>query len=305
VSLPAPGNLAQPILIIFSSGGLYSTAADFRNIGLSILHSKLLAPAATRLWMKPRAHLSSLTSSVGAPWEINRLTLPISENSNRTRVSDLYTKSGGQPGYTAVFALSPDHRLGYSVLVAGPNASTDRWKIRAAVGETFVTAAELAAMENAKQHLTGNFTDEFGNDTTNLTLTVDQDHPGLGLPMFSIDGVDARPNITLPGIGELPESLEQVIRLYPSGLEQVSQGGNKKLVYRAVAELLPSSPRSQIEGGKGLFDDGCISWASTAFYEDTETFQSVDQFILEVDQKGVLVCVEYPARSQVLRRVKK
>lgn len=83
----------------------------------------------------------------------------MSPKSSRTRVSDLYTKLGGNPQYTAVFALSPDHGLGYSILLAGPTSSTDRIPLRDIVGTVFVTAAEHAAVENAERNFAGTFVD--------------------------------------------------------------------------------------------------------------------------------------------------
>jgi hypothetical protein len=76
--------------------------------------------------MKPRGHTSTLTYSVGAPWEISCMTIPVTAGSNRTRVTDLYAKGGGNPPYGAVLALSPEHGIGFSILVAGETALTDR-----------------------------------------------------------------------------------------------------------------------------------------------------------------------------------
>lgn len=47
----------------------------------------------TRLWMKPRSFTAALTFAVGAPWEINRLAVPVSPESNRTWVFGLYSES--------------------------------------------------------------------------------------------------------------------------------------------------------------------------------------------------------------------
>ena len=289
-----------PNMLYFRSGGIYSTNADLRAIGMSILHSQILSPADTRAWLKPHAHTSSLTSSVGAPWEISRLTLSVSTNSTRRRVSDLYTKAGGQAGYTSVFALSPDHKLGYSVQVAGPGSGLDRWTIRAAVGETFVVAAEHAAFEHAERHFQGTFAGGSGSDT-NLTFTVEDDHPGLGLSEFFINGTDAMLNLTLPGLAALPEGLEQAVRLYPTGLEEILGDGGKRLKYRAVNQVIPLTPRALVEGGQSLFDDGCATWVSTSFFE-SPTGQFYDEFQLDVDSDGVLVAVTYPVAGITLEK---
>ena len=244
--------------------------------------------------MKPRAHTSSLTISIGAPWEIHRLTLPVTPNSNRTRVSDIYTKGGGQPGYTAIFALSPDHDIGFSVLVAGKGALGDRWGLRAAAGEVFVAAAEHAGWENAKRNFAGTFSDGAGS---NLTITVEADRPAIGIKSFFADGVPVLPNLITPGF-EVPEGYEVAVRAYPSGLESAD---GKAVKYRAVAELNPFLPRSQAEGGAGLFEDGCISWFSAGFWQ-TEGGQALDELLFEIED-GKLVSVNSPALGKVLTRV--
>ncbi|KAJ8107543.1 hypothetical protein OPT61_g8794 [Boeremia exigua] len=275
------------------SGGLYSNAADFRATGLAILHSQLLAPEITRAWMKPHAHTASLISSVGAPWEINRLTLPVSPGSNRTRVSDLYTKAGGQPGYTALFMLSPDHGVGISVLVAGESALGDRWPLRAAAAEAFVTAAEHAGKEYAVENFAGTFVDQ-ADPTSNLTLAVNKDSVGLEIATLFVAGVNAKPAVLLPG-GNLPADLDVLLQIYPTGLEFPKDGNSSPLQYRAVTQVLPVAERT------GLFDDVCISWLTVGASED-EQQNSLDEFILEV-MDGKLVSLQYPPTKQQFTRV--
>lgn len=204
--------------------------------------------------MKPTSGLSSLTKSVGAPWEIYRLSIPVSPDSNRTRVSDLYTKAGGNSGYSAVFALSPDYGIGYSILVAGPGALDERWPLRDAVGEVFLPAAEHGAAENAARNFAGTFADE--SSLSNITLTVDDDHPGLGLRAPGAEGV--------------------TVRLYPAGFTQTFNNGSTFISFRAVPQALPVGLRAEVEGGEGLFDNACDTWFSVGF------FGSLDEFILEV-----------------------
>lgn len=301
----AVSSLVPPIIFISelmcqsSSGGIYSNAADFRTLGLSILHSKLLSPATTRAWMKPRAHSASLTISIGAPWEIYRLALPVSQHSTRTRVSDLYTKGGGNSGYTAIFALSPDHQLGYSVMVAGAGALGDRWPLRAAAGQVLVAAAEDAAWENAEANFAGTFSDEAGS---NLTLTVDKDLPGLGLKTLFIDGLDLLTQLVQPGI-VLPPGRGVVVRVYPTGLEEVYADGKKVVKYRTVAQVTPLKPKAEVESGVAgvLFDDSCISFFNAGFYQ-SEQDKPIDELLFEV-KDGKLVTVSSVVAGKVLKRV--
>lgn len=299
---PFPLCKADSVYLTCSSGGLYSNNADMRTTGLSILHSELLPPPSTRAWLKPRSHTASLTNSVGAPWEISRLTLPVSPGSPRTRVSDLYMKVGGQAGYGAVFALSPDHGLGYSVLVAGPSALAleARFTLRDLVGENFLTAAEHAAAENAARNFAGRFVDA-SVEGTNLTLTVDVDRPGLGLESWFVGGVEWRANLTSPA-STLPAA-NLTVRLYPTGLVSPSMNasvGATQLSFRAIPQVLPRGARAAVEGGQGLFNNGCETWYSVDFW----SFDGIgsDEFVFEVVE-GRLEGVRSLVAGTWMRRV--
>ncbi|KAF2716228.1 beta-lactamase/transpeptidase-like protein [Polychaeton citri CBS 116435] len=260
------------------SGGIYTSNADLRTVGLAMLHSSLLPKTTTREWMKPRAHTATLAFSNGAPWEIYRLALPVSPGSTRTRISDLYTKAGGNGVYSAIFALSPDHGIGFSILLGGQGATHDRWPLRNLVGETFVTAAEHAAVERGTETMTGTFVSET-LDETNLTLTTDADKPGLGLKEWFIGGVESRANIIQPG-AEIPtENL--TVRLYPTGLRSQGSGcnaasgsGTELLSFRAIPQVTPVTGRAAAEGGEGMFDGACMGWLSVDFF-------TTDDFVLQ------------------------
>ncbi|KPM38489.1 hypothetical protein AK830_g8111 [Neonectria ditissima] len=280
------------------SGGLYANSADLRAAGLSILNSELLSPATTREWMKPHSGTGSLVELVGAPWEITRLAIPATPGSNRTRVSDLYTKPGGNGDYTCIFALSPDHGIGYSILVAGSTASSARWPLRDLVGETFIPAAEYAAAENAEHNFAGVFVDETA-EGTNLTLTVDEGLPGLGLESFFIEGVDSR--YALLGASEpLPLST----RLYSTGVTSpsgslatlYSSKGTIRMSYRVVAMALPLADRAEVEGGKGGLFDNSFAWVNLGF------FGAIDEFVFEIVD-GRLVSVASSLTETTLKRV--
>lgn len=288
-----------------SSGGVYANNADLRALGLSILNHELLSEAVTRQWMKPRGHTSTLTFSVGAPWEITRMTIPVTAGSNRTRVTDLYAKGGGNPPYGAVLALSPDHGIGFSILVAGDTALTDRWTLRDAIAETFVPAAELAAEANAVENFVGTFIDDSA-DGTNLTLVTDEGLPGLRLESLFIGGIDWRANLTIPGGvsvpggGGAPDGL--IIRLYPSGLATPlpSSDGVVGMLFNAIPYSKPLPARAAIEGGDGLFDEACLAWFSVGFFHFGGN--AIDQFMFYV-QDGRLAKVAYGAAGATMKRI--
>lgn len=282
------------------SGGVYSNNADLRRLGTSILNSELLDPTQTRQWMKPRAGVSSLSWLVGEPWEINRLALPVTSNSTRTRISDLYTKTGGQSGYSAVFALSPDHGIGFSVLLAGPYSNSDRWALRAAVGEAFIVAAEWSAAENAAQNLAGTFVDEKAQGT-NLTLSVDANHPGLGLRSFYYEDVESKSLIADPTGSLIKAGVDVSARLYPAGLETRTAKDSKQVAFRCAVQTLPIEPPAVgVDGRTGLFDDSCTVWLDVGFYKSADGY-GVDEFFFEI-VNGRLEKVFFPALELEMTR---
>ena len=277
------------------SGGVYSSGADMRKIGLSILHSELLSVTDTHEWMNPHGHTSSLTTSLGAPWEIFRLGLPVSPGSNRTRISDLYTKAGGQAGYGTILALSPDHGIGFSLNVAGDTASSERWILRSAVGESFIIAAEWAAAANAAENYTGIFVHP-DDETTNITLSAEPDKPGLGMDGYFIEGLDVLTNISAPfGLAAAIPSSNLSVRLYPNGIADAE--GN--VGFYGIPGVIPRGPRSALEGGTGLFDLGCESWQNLGFYSYTGAYP--EGFVINVAD-GRAVSISHPISNVTLER---
>ncbi|KAK2042404.1 beta-lactamase [Colletotrichum somersetense] len=256
--------------ITASSGGIYSNAANLRALGLSILNSELLSGTNTSRWMKPLSGTGSLVELVGAPWEIARLAIPTSAGSNRTRVSDLYTKAGGNFDYTCIFALSPDHGIGYSILVAGGTATPARWPIRDAVGELFIPAAEAAAADNARLNLVGTFV--AASLGSNITLGVDADGAGLVVESAFIDGEDGF-------AGTSP------LRLFPTGLYSNSRSlsalygsrGTFSTTFRLVTYRAEPKPRSRSEGGAGGLFDNSQAWMGL------DAQEAVDEYVFTIE----------------------
>ncbi|KAM0347655.1 hypothetical protein ACHAPU_004668 [Fusarium lateritium] len=269
------GSWGVDIPLVAGSGGIYSTPKDLRTAGLSILNSELLSSFVTREWMKPRSSTGTLVELVGAPWEITRLTLPTGPGSSRTRVSDLYLKAGGNGDYTCIFALSPDHGIGFSLMLAGDTASAARWPLRDIVGETFITAAEYAAAESAEENLTGTFVVE-DSKAINITLEVTKGEPGLNLTSFYFQGTDLLANVTSA-------------RLYPTGLysnsrslaAQYNTKGNFSAAFRQVSGL-PRPARAAVEGGKGGLFDNTFSWMNVGFEG------AYDEFIFNLEDSKVV-----------------
>ncbi|KAF2114310.1 hypothetical protein BDV96DRAFT_600295 [Lophiotrema nucula] len=105
---------------------------------------------------------------------------------------------------------------------------------------------------------------------TFLTLTVDEDRPGLGLEGLFIDGVDWRANSSQLGL-EVPSDLFSY-RLYPSSNEYTSSStGALVKRFNAVAGPAKPQPRTLVDGGDGgLFGMACMTWTETGFFTTSD-----------------------------------
>ncbi|KIX01720.1 uncharacterized protein Z518_09446 [Rhinocladiella mackenziei CBS 650.93] len=268
-------------------GGMFSTASDLTILGQSILNSTLLSGATTRAWLKPVTHTSDLQMSVGVPWEIRRMLLPLSPDSNNTRVVDLYTKNGILGMYSSILALSPDHGLGFVVMLAGASAGRLNLYVTLPelIAQTMVPAFEEAAREQAAKKFAG----LYESSGVTLTLGVDEGLPGLVVRNWTKRDVDV-----LQAYGQFmwPEqNVTPGLRLYPTGIEK---GG--KVSFRGVYELEGSSTTN-----RGPFVGGCMSWGGI----DTPTYGSIgfDDFEFVLDDSGKTVGITLRVFRETLRKV--
>jgi hypothetical protein len=84
------------------------------------------------------------------PWEILH-TDQVLKNSRRT--VRFITKGGGLPGYFSIIATIPEFDLGFTVLVAGEYEMLP--KLRNAIGETIVRAAEEVSIRQLQERYVG------------------------------------------------------------------------------------------------------------------------------------------------------
>lgn len=265
-----------PLIYLARSGGIYSTANDLVNFGRNILLSTQLPPLVTRRWLKPLAHTSALTFSVGAPWEIYRTM----SNITTGRIIDVYTKSGGYGSYACLLILIPDYEISISILTAGPNGIVVNY-VSEMIVQTLIPALEKSAKEEAANILTGLYTSETGGNSS-ISLTVD-DGPGLVVESWTSNSSNllqtAEEYLQATGGGHINS-----MRLYPTGLKD-SQNCQNQAAYRAVFDLStePSStPR--------VFDQNVNAWENID--EVTYGEISIDDFVFEFDSSGAVVHIE-------------
>ncbi|KAL5587205.1 hypothetical protein FOVSG1_012341 [Fusarium oxysporum f. sp. vasinfectum] len=169
------------------AAGIYSSIADLRRIGQSILTYEMLSPSQTRRWMKPLSFTADPQVAVGAPWEIARVT------STTNRASWMYTKGGQLGMYSSLMALLPDWGVGLTVLAAGTGASGVVGMIPGAMVSKLVPALEQAAKRQARQSYSG----RYGDERNGMMVAVQDSLPGLGVTSWFFGGRDMFDSIRL------------------------------------------------------------------------------------------------------------
>ncbi|KAL7757436.1 hypothetical protein ACKLNR_011963 [Fusarium oxysporum f. sp. zingiberi] len=247
------------------AAGIYSSIADLRRIGQSILTYEMLSPSQTRRWMKPLSFTADPQVAVGAPWEIARVT------STTNRASWMYTKGGQLGMYSSLMALLPDWGVGLTVLAAGTGASRVVGMIPGAMVSKLVPALEQAAKRQARQSYSG----RYGDERNGMTVAVQDSLPGLGVTSWFFDGRDMFDSIRLMVSGSSTGSGNVSMRLYPTGLQTQTDGKARLESWRAVYEIIDgASPPSPY----------CASW----FGVDSVTYGgvSIDEFVIDLSADG-------------------
>jgi hypothetical protein len=265
---------------------MFSTIADLTRLGQSIFKSSILEPATTRSWLKPITHTADVYMSVGMPWEIRRMNLPLGRSG--TRVVDLYTKNGALGLYTAIIVLSPDHEIGYVALIAGPERNGLLAYLPELLAETLLPAAEDAARETAAARFTGTFK---GPDSQ-MTVAMDDTLVLRNWTRGGVDIIAAQTAMLYPGL-----EVSVVLRLYPMGLE-----GNGKMSFRAIFEInAVGDSEAQSEASAGPFTGSCLSWGGV----DTLTYGNIglDDFEFDVDQSGKATGLSARVMRETLKKV--
>ncbi|KAF4629589.1 hypothetical protein G7Y89_g8558 [Cudoniella acicularis] len=298
---------------LWPSGGVYSSTGDLGTIGRSILNSTLPSGAQTRRWMKPVAHTASLTTSIGAPWEIQRTKLDDSG-----RIVDLYTKDGKLGSYGSYMILIPDYNVGFTILVAG--ASSDADVLAGFVTDAFLPALEAAAktqadsLYSAVYQIPVNKTVGANSSNTMLKISTHDSIPGLVLKMWSSSGTfvpSLFPLLETLGTGDVNDSIQTLenmqagqaqidinsvsITLFPTGLKSSTPDGGEVISFRGVfginSTTVDTSP----------FADPDAAWeiADQFIYGNS----GLDEFFITLDKNGEVVSIENALLQQKLVKV--
>ena len=264
------------------ASGVYSTVNDLAKFGLSILNSTLLCPEETRKWLKPITHTGSLDLSVGRPWEILRITQPVSG-----RINDLYTKDGDSQASAALLILSPDHDAGFSILVGGGSETAYANTVIAdTITSIVLHALESQAMIEATNKFAGRYTAESPTLNSSIVLAVDPLHgSGLHVTSWISNSTDM--------FSYWADEAGDEMTLFPTGLQSDGQ-----IAFRGT-------------WGDSMFtsDVGPFTYQATtkAVWAEIGSFiyagESLDLFIFDLDAKENVIAVTNAGTRDKLRKV--
>jgi hypothetical protein len=236
------------------TGGIYTSTTDSSKYLRYILtHYNAIATGVN--WINPVSPSDNIHSFYGMPWEILH-TDRVLKNSRRT--VRFITKGGGLPGYFSIIATIPEFDLGFTVLVAGEYEMLP--KLRNAIGETIVRAAEEVSIRQLQERYVGVF--ESKSKTLNSSITIVADERGLVAEHFISNGTDVLANI------RRMTSAPWYAQMVPTLLYK-DEGNQRGELWRMVAY----DERSSEEGI--IWDDYCSANIDWPVYADISTNEFV------------------------------
>ncbi|KAJ5965238.1 hypothetical protein N7481_011952 [Penicillium waksmanii] len=300
VGAPEANFAAEPV-ITTPSGGILSTISDLQKLGLGILNSTLLPPGVTRKWMMPVSHTSSLSYSIGAPWEIHRFVHPGSG-----KVTDLYTKLGDSGFYGGSLVLVPEYETGFAFLNAGTdgNRTTKAFKVLDHVTSNILPALERQAVMEAKKNFVGSY--KFSSENFSVTLevafnasTFPEVNSNLVLTKWNYNGTNV---LTGPFFKGQQLRLEQSI---PGRANSTSVG--------TVAFQLSANAQTSTYQDAMKIPESSVYGPWTGFYLSNGDFAFTDNrrwagfpastLLFDIDAKGKAITCTLPADRVTLKRV--
>ncbi|KAH8196919.1 hypothetical protein TruAng_008905 [Truncatella angustata] len=219
----------------FNTHGFVPVTDDTWNITLGVDEP---AGVETRKWLKRQSNTTSLSQSVGSPWEILRSDTLTSDK----RVVDVYTKSGALRLYNALVGIIPDYDIIFSVMAGGPEVYLNPFslsQLASTVITNLVPAIEEAGRVEASISAAGIYIDKTTKSTLELELG---DGPGLRVKRLNMRGYNALSNISSYSLQAAAMELSSgidilkvpvIVRLYPTDI--TNEHGNTG---NSTAEIL-------------------------------------------------------------------
>lgn len=269
----------QTRLTTTSSGTIYTSVRDLSRFSRAVLSNEILSAQRTARWLKPYSHTSSLTMSVGAPWEIYRS----SSLTSGGQLIDLYTKDGGLGLYGSLSVLVPDFDLAITVLIAGDGSPTTQ------VANLVIGQIIPAIDSIAKKQAAARFAGSYKKGNSSLVVSTDS---GLGLKVTSWFGYG---HDILAAYAEQFQPFE--LRIYPSILRR------SNTAYNDMAKTVQSF-RGVYQYAEAQYDNflgQCSSWEG--FDGNVYGQEALDEFVFHLDRNGNAASMEPSVLRQVLDKV--
>lgn len=212
------------------------------------------------------------------------MDVPIHPGSDRTRLADLYTKTGGISAYLSYIILSPDHDIGFTVMLASKSAFNGGGNLDSTFDilselllEKWVPAAEAAAREAAGRDLAGTYVvDDNSGSIAELALVPGR--LGLTLQKLVYNGTDF-----LATVGG-------TLGFQGADLHFMGVRDEGEVLFRAVF----SSAQGRSSGKEPVLGKKCEgTWAGAGFFNYGNN--ALDEIVFSVDEDGKANAVSFPA----------
>ena len=197
-----------------------------------------------------------------------------------------------------MFAIMPDLEIGFTIMAAGDVPSGLTMGIADTLANTYIPTMMNMARDQANLTYAGTYRSTNSSLNSTLTVTADWDRPGLGLSTWISNGTDMGiiSMIVMAGIAqEYWQKLQPSVRLYPTGLDEVTPDGGKRVAFKAVFEDL-SGPNVT-----NAFSTDCASWVSVTGV--VYGSQPLDLFVFNLDAAGRVKSVDNAALRVTLDKV--
>ncbi|KAF2967354.1 hypothetical protein GQX73_g6229 [Xylaria multiplex] len=209
-----------------------------------------------------------------------------------------FNKLGNIGRYSSLLAVIPDFDVGFSMVAAGempPSLLTD---IADTLSNTYLPTLQGIARLQANATYSGFYHSSDQKLNSSLSISVDENHPGLGVAGWISNGTNLMGLVVALGQNisrEYWTDIQASVRLYPTGLWDATASGGRRVGFKATFEDL------SLPAVANPFTTDCATWVSVSGVAYGS--QPLDEFIFDVDANGTVLAVENSALRNRLVKV--
>ncbi|KAI3540193.1 hypothetical protein CSPX01_08382 [Colletotrichum filicis] len=204
--------------------------------------------------------------------------------SKHTRLVDLYTKNGGIGAYLTYLILSPDHNIGFTLLVASKTAYGDGVPdstfdvLSELLLEQWIPAAEAAGREAAGEDLAGTYVADDGSDSR-AELSLVPGRFGLTLQKLVLNSTD------------FFSEVGRKLGFRGADLQFIGLQDQGEVAFRAVFSNPDDAAPSRREPILGKKCGSTWGGAGSLTYGNI----AIDEVVFTIDDDGKATSVSFPA----------